>query len=254
MRVAVWTLFLFVFGVFVLGMAPEMIGVGITPVVGLFAAPARLLANWHSSLANCVYFGLGVLILIAGTHFLIRWLFKARHAKAPEAADLSTPWRLRWTLSGFGILFCVFVAVVSVVLVIHQLYWLRHSSEPWMVSSTRERVGRIHLQHELGSFVEDQQWSTTAVRTYICSTNSGFGQPIWEKYQPVYQERSPGVLQAFLLVPRQSTYGKANFVLLFQQGQKPDWHPLTSLPALLAKIGIRENNASEQLKPFAVSQ
>ncbi len=73
---------------------------------------------------------IGLAILGAGTH-----AFLGRLLARPDPEGAVRPWRLKWTLSGLGLLLLFFVVAIASAGVVHQVGWLITSPEPFAESS-----------------------------------------------------------------------------------------------------------------------
>lgn len=240
---------------FILLLIPGLIDLLVAPLVGLVAAPRRVLSLWQPTLHGLLLFGIAVVVLVMGTHSFLAWVFKARNRKLQADAKSTRPWRLPWTLCGFGMICCTLVAVVSTVLIAHQTYWLRHSSEPWFVNSSSQKLERIVMVNSLRALAEEKQWAAEPIRAALTqATTTRRDQALWEEYEPVLIGDNTGKLKAVLMVPREVSKQSYQQVLIMQPASGVSWQPLAKLPQLLASVGLTENNAADHLKPQPVGQ
>ena len=86
--------------------------------------------RWDMAASAVVY----ALLLVAGSHLFLRWLYRETGA---AAGDSGRRWRWRWTLSGFAIVLLMFSAGMAAIGVVHQSAWLATSPKPFYVRNVR---------------------------------------------------------------------------------------------------------------------
>ncbi len=101
------------------------IGILITFVFGWILFLQRVIPKIHvqwGSLSGALVYAV---LLITGTHWFLKWLYREMRAPAAPPA-----WRLRWTFSGALIILLMFLAGMAAIGVAHQTAWLVNSPEP----------------------------------------------------------------------------------------------------------------------------
>jgi hypothetical protein len=84
----------------------------------------RLTVRWDMIASTAVY----LVLLAAGTHFFLRWLYReVKRAAAP--AEPPPPWKWRRTLGGLVVVLLMFAAGTAAVGITHQTAWLVRSPE-----------------------------------------------------------------------------------------------------------------------------
>jgi hypothetical protein len=113
----------------------------------LFQVPWHLVTGWYAFIARVfpqitwrwgaivqtVFVGAG---LGVGTHYLLRWLWRQRHARQDGSPD----WPVRWSVSLVSLLVLLFLATMASVGIGHHVGWLSSSRDPLIESSWR-RMG-----------------------------------------------------------------------------------------------------------------
>lgn len=178
---------------------------------GWIASLWRYVHAWHARPATIAWVGLGMLLLVAGTQRFAQWLFSS-HLQT-EAQTKPPRWRWKWTLSGYGLLACALLAIASVVLTIHQVYWLSQSTEPWFENKTR-RAGLLlatayRLQHQAEQ--NNWDWGSTRAAFWTNSTSEGME---WEQLEPIWVPKDETTLRAIILVQRQKGSYRRGFAVI----------------------------------------
>jgi hypothetical protein len=82
--------------------------------------------------------GVALLLLIAITHSLARWLFV--HFQAGLA--LQRPWRLRWSAAIVGMVVLLFASGIRLIVTVHQVGWLATTKEPLIYAGGVRQAAR----------------------------------------------------------------------------------------------------------------
>lgn len=88
-------------------------------------------------------------LLLWAAHSFLGWLYRKRRPKSkPEGAAESIPseqqterppWRFRWSAASVVLVVVMFVAGISMIVLVHQVGWLFASDEPWITSGAAGR-------------------------------------------------------------------------------------------------------------------
>ncbi len=190
-----------VFLTLTIGLAPLFI-----PLILLFGwifSASRLLGALHPNAASLFLFLAAAIVLIAGTDAFLRWLFRCIAPSPIRAPALC--WRLKWTICGYGILFCALVAIGSLVLTTHQFFWLSKSTESWFVDVTRPQISLIMTAGSLYNAAETNEWNTARTQQVFLGMNSlRESCPLLELFEPIWIENDKATLSAILLLPRRT--------------------------------------------------
>lgn len=223
--------------VFILMIGPGLLEPPIVLLIGWGFSAVRLFKAWQPDRTAVVLFALATIVLVAGTQRLCQWLYASMRGKTED--DLPSKWAWKWTLSGFGIAFCTLVALCSVVLTTHQLYWLSKSSDPLFTDSFRERIGMVSVARALLEDAEDVQWDAVKTRAAFWQKElTARGQPAAEAFQPVWIEQDARRLRAVILLPRRPMHGARASLVIIEPGTNFMTRRLDELPQVLASFGI----------------
>lgn len=246
MKVTVMVLLVLLFSTMCIG--PGLFFAPIALIFGWVPAAGRLFKGWHFS-AGMIPWLLMVLLLIGGTQAFLRWVYYRMHGDSPEATR--PPWPWRWTLCAYAMLCCVLLAISSMILTTHQIYWICKSSDPLFSSPYRERAAIFSVASTLQSEAETNQWDASAVRAAFWQGNATrHGWAAGDELQPVWIEQEDRSLRAIILVPRRPLYRKKATLVVLQPGQRWQTHALTELPQLL--LSFAGSNAVEAAKSSSV--
>jgi hypothetical protein len=123
---------------FILVAAPWLLSVAYHLLLGWTTHAGTVLPqvtfNWSGvgMLALCVALAAGI------GHRFCRWLW--------QGTGHQDPWRLRWTISGLGMVVLMFSAGMAITAVAHQTGWLLRSKEPLLSSGSNERNASTSLK------------------------------------------------------------------------------------------------------------
>jgi hypothetical protein len=226
------------FLLFILFVGPGLLAPPIVLLIGWWPSAARLFNAWHPHVVGVILFVLAMVVLVVGTHAFAGWTY--RHLRSGESSLLPN-WRWKWTLGGFGVVFCTLAAISSLVLTTHQLYWLSKSSEPMFTDPFRGKAMMWHVAYELQKKAEEVQWDTLKTRTFWKEEAARVtAQPALETMQPIWVEQNDHQLRAIILVPRRPVRRDRARVVVIQQGANLVNRKLDELPQVLASFGIGE--------------
>jgi hypothetical protein len=227
--------------VFVALVEPSILGVIITLLItlltGWWSSLGRLLGNWHPAFHAVLLFTLTVVAILAGTNAFLRWLY----ACLRNGVGTKYPvWRWKWTLCGYAMLFCAFMAICSIVLTTHQLYWMSKSSDPLFADPYRKSSAALIAAETLKEYAEDVQWDSTKTRAAFWQQQDVTrpGEPVSEAIQPVWIEKDGVTLRAVVLVPRHPLFSARHGLMVIQPGTNLVERNLSELPQVLASFGI----------------
>lgn len=239
LRLAVLPVAVFLF--FILMIGPGLLAAPIILLVGWWSSMARLIKAWHPGSVGVALFVLAVVLMVAGTHWFLRWVYaSARH---PAADRVSTEWRWKWTLCGFGVLTCSLLAICAMVLTTHQTYWISKSSDPLFSDPFRERLRTLSIAVNLQRQADELQWDSIKTRECFLQKNSTVsGQPATEAIQPVWIEKDEHSLRAIILIPRRPLHRATARLAVLQPGTNFTTHRLEELPTVLASLGIDQTS------------
>ncbi len=122
----------------IVGGAPWLLAAAFHLVVGWTTHAGKVLPqvtfNWN---------GVGMLALCIALaawigHRFCRWLW--------QGTGHQEPWRLRWTISGLGVIILMFGAGMAITAVAHQTGWLLRSPEPLLTSGFEARNAASSLK------------------------------------------------------------------------------------------------------------
>ncbi len=217
-------------------------------LVGWWPAMARLAHAWQPTFDHLLVTGLAVALLVAGAHRFLGWVC-ANWNTDPENPGRRT-WRWKWTLCGFGMLFCGLLAICSVVLTAHQLYWLSKSPDPMVGSVFRESSLARFFARTLQSQAEQVQWDTAQTRGWFeHSRVETAHSSAAEEFQALWVPRDESRLRAVILFPRHPLHHRLARIAIVQPGTAPASRPLDDLPAVLAAFGIGHETNTPAVRP-----
>jgi hypothetical protein len=222
--------------VFILLLAPGILIVPVTLLVGWWWSLGRLFTVWHPAPHAVVVFFLAVIVLVVGTHVFLRWLHG--RLKNGEAVGKSPAWRWKWTLCGFAMIFCTLLGICCIVLTTHQLYWVSKSSDPVFTDPILDRVAMIRSLFSLNQEADAVKWDSTRTRAAFWQrVFTSPGQPASEIFQPIWIEKDGMTLRAIILVPRHPLqYSKAR-IMVMEPGTNHA-EKLSELPKVLVSFGL----------------
>jgi hypothetical protein len=222
---------------FILMIAPGLLAAPITLLIGWWPSMARWIKAWHPGSIGVALFVLAVVLMVAGTHWFLRWVYAS--ARNPEAGRVPTAWRWRWTLCGFGVLTCSLLALCAMVLTVHQIHWFSTSSAPWFSDPFRERVRMLGVAVNLQKQADELQWDSLKTRECFRQKSSTIpGQPAAEAIQPVWIEKDGHSLRGIILIPRRPLHRATARLVVLRPGTNYTTHRLEELPTVLASLGI----------------
>ncbi len=222
---------------FIVLIGPGLLAAPIALFIGWVFSVARLLRSWHPSARSVLLFALATILLVAGTHGFMRWLYS--FPKRKEDSRLPSDWPWKWTLCGYGMTFCTLVAVGSLVLTTHQLYWLSKASDPLFTDPIRERLPSLVAARTLQNLAEEARWDIVKTRAaFWQQASAAGGQPAMETLQAVWIEQDGGRLRAVVLIPRRPLHRTRARVMVVQPGTNLVTRNLDELPQVLASFGI----------------
>jgi len=226
-----------------------LIGVGFVPAIsaplvaavtlllGWWPSMVRLIGAWHPSRNGIALFVFAVILLVAGSHSFLRWLYGSLRNRSDSRWPAA--WRWKWTLCGYAILACTLVAICCLVLTIHQVYWFSKSSDPMFADPSRKQVGTFIVASDLQKDAEELQWNTTKIRDVFLKKEVVVnGQPATETIQPVWIEKDDHSLRAIILIPRRPLQREEARVAVLKPGTNLAFYKLDELPQVLVSCGI----------------
>lgn len=147
-------------------------------------------------------------------------------------------------------MFCSLIAICSLVLTFHQLYWISRSSEPFFANPLREKAGLIILADSLKTDADEAEWDLVKTRDAFWRRNSEIARlPAAELVQPVWIPQDETRLRAIVLVPRHPAYRSSALVAILQPGTNRLTRHLNELPDVLNAFGLRASAQAVPQKP-----
>ena len=134
----------------------------ITLLIGWWPSMVRLIRAWHPGAGGIALFVFAVVLLVAGSHSFLRWLY----ASLRNGNDSRWPanWRWKWTVCGLAMLACALLAICSLVLTTHQIYWISKSSDPLFAAPFRKRNEVRGEAISLQMDADKLQWDSAKTR------------------------------------------------------------------------------------------
>jgi hypothetical protein len=227
-----------VFLVFMVMVAPGLVlEPPITLLMGWWPSAVRMCKAWHPHQTGVVWFLLAAIVLVAGTQAFLQWLATRWNGKPAGAA--APRWRWRWTLGGFGIIFCSLAAICSLVLTTHQFYWISKSSDGLFASSSRPGFETHATARGLQRIADEVEWDSLKTREAFWRGGwTAPGQSAWEETQPVWIEQDGHRLRAVVLIPRRPLRRDWAQIAVLQPATDVTLHELGELPQVLGAFGI----------------
>jgi hypothetical protein len=223
--------------IFLLLFMPEILVLPVTLLSGWWPAGARLLPRVHELGMNLVWFFLGFVLLILFCQLFLRWLCGALKTGKEEKIEIHN-WRFQWTMLGLGISGCSVLAIVSIVLVTHQLYWLSKGNDHWFENPYQESTITKVAANSLDINGRACAWNAQALATMFWNGGWKFeNEPIWEQVKPIWITNGTSNLQAILLIPRQPRSVNSKWGLVIP-GTNVTFRRMDELPSVLASYGI----------------
>jgi len=222
---------------FALLIDPGILAAPITLLIGWWPSMLRLGGAWRPTLNGTVPFVLTVVVMVAGGHVFLRWLYAT--VRGGKDSRWPIKWRWKWTGCGFAILGCTLLAICSFILTTHQIYWISKSSDPLVGDPFTERSGLSIVAMCLQTEANESQWDSVKTReSFLHSDFTRFGQPAAETIQPVWIEKDNHSLRAIILIPRRPLHRAVARIAVLQPGAKSTNYNLGELPQVLASFGI----------------
>jgi hypothetical protein len=235
LRIAVIALAVVLF--FILMVEPGLLAAPITLFIGWWASLIRFWKAWHSNAYAVWLFIFALVALVGGAHFFMRWLYASLRNKPENALPSQWPWK--WTLCGCAMLFCALLAIFSVVLTTHQIYWISKSTDPLLADPFRERISILYAAKTLQKDAEELHWDSAKTRaSFWQGKRASIGQPALEVIQPVWIEKDDHTLCAVILIPRRPMFRATTKLVVIQPGSDLAMRNLNELPQVLASFGI----------------
>lgn len=245
LRVALWGGSLFL--VLVLLFGPGLFSLPIALLMGWFPSAVRLLRAWHPDAQAVALFSLAALLLLGGSHAFLNWLFVRWRSPQGAAAPLKWPWK--WTVCAFGILFCTLLAIGSLILTTHQLYWMAKSPDPVLSDPFRERIHLLAAAMNLRRDAEAAHWDTLKTREAFWQGRGTAYPYAPESLQAVWVEQDTQHLRAVVLIPRRPLHRDTAKFSVLQPGRDIVNRNLEELPLVLAAFGIQAATPAAPTQP-----
>jgi hypothetical protein len=221
---------------FILLIGPGLLAAPITLLIGWWSSIARLLKVWHPGSSGIALFLLAVLVMVAGTHLFLRWVFASAHEPAEDRVP--PEWRWKWTVCGFGLVTCSLLAICAMVLTTHQIYWISRSADSLFTDPFRERVRVLSFAVTLQKAADELQWNSLKTRAFVLQKSFTGSDVMTEAIQPVWIEKDEHSLRGIVLVPRRPMHRATARLTVLRPGTNYTTHRLEELPAVLASFGI----------------
>jgi hypothetical protein len=217
--------------------APHVLFPPFLLVFGWIMSLRRLAGAWHPHPASLLLFLSGLGLLVVGTQMFMRWLADNLQKRPEEGSSHPRRWRLKWTICGFGTLFCALLAITSFVLTTHQIYWISRSSEPWFVNVTGKHLTLLFTAQSLQRTAETNHWNLAETRAAFWKMESIREQaPAWEALESIWIPEDTNSIRAIMIVPRQPLPNRTPRFAVIQPGAGVRIQDVNSLPVFLASI------------------
>jgi hypothetical protein len=216
-----------------------------TLLVGWVPSAGRILHSWHAALGGELWLAFALVVFVVGVHWFSRWVFAAKRRNEQGAHSLA--WRWKWTLCGFGLVSCALLAMGSLILVTHQLYWMSRTADPVITPyPDREARSQYSIAELTTAAAREADWETARTQTAFSNLLGYERTPASEYVQAVWIEANPGKLRAILLIPRKPlVFARARFFVIEAAGSTR-FYPLDRLQEMLAGFGLDTRSSSGQ--------
>jgi len=216
---------------------PAILVLPVTLLIGWWPSAARLITTLNPGGGAAAALILAVVVFLLGSHQFCGWLYSKLR---PEESAYPLKWPGRWTLCSFGMLLCTLLAIGSLMLTTHQLYWLSRGSDPVFADPFRENRAIMWTAVALQKSGESWNWDENKVRETFPGTDQSFvNRTAIESIEPIWIAGEPGKLRAIVLVPRHPLLRGRARIAVIEPGIKSFTRSLSELHQTLASFGIR---------------
>ena len=209
---------------------------------GWLASSVRLLHAAHLNAVSLALFLFGVILMVAITQLFLGWLYPSLRRSAPHPR-----WLLRWTLSIYGALFCGIMAICSIVLTTHQLYWLSRSSDSLYFNRDQNWIV-IHNLSMLAKNIQYAgdmtQWDTIEIQKCFWEYDLN---DLTESVHPVWIKKDEKHLAAVILFPTRVLKRSTACVMVLEPGKKLVTKSMNELNSVLASFGVGDGLKKETI-------
>ncbi len=174
-----------------------------------------------------------------------QWLFSCLFKI--ETQTQAPRWRWKWTLCGYGLIACALIAIASMVLTIHQDYWMSKSTEPWFENKTRRVTLLLATAYRLQNLAQENNWDWARTRAAFW-TNPSYDGMEWEQLEPIWVPKDEKTLRAVILVQRQKAPYRKGFAVI-ESGRPVITRGIEELDDTLVSFGINANKQTPGQRP-----
>jgi hypothetical protein len=230
-------------GVLVLMMTfPDVLLVPFTLLFGWVNSLRRLGSRWSVSPATLGLILTALLVLLAGTHWFFAWLrARARPGDGGAPSAPSRPWPWRWTLSLHAGFWLTVLAIVSLVCITHQVFWMVVSKEPVFVSRgwpVRARADLHRAAQALVAAGDAHHWDPVETRAAVWqdrAESAGDRSALWERHHLVLLPAPDGRLAIAVVMPREPKARSKVGLAVVTPDAEVQYQPADALPQILAR-------------------
>jgi hypothetical protein len=221
---------------------PDALLVPFTLLFGWVNSLRRLWSGWSPSPATLGLILVALLVLLSGTHGFFAWLrAQARPGEggAPDGPSRSWPWR--WTLSLHAGFWLILLAIVSLICITHQAFWMVVSKEPLFVSRWWPARARADLHRAAQALAEAgaaHHWDPVKIRAAVWQEQAPSGgdqDALWECHHLVLAPAPDGRLAAAIILPREPRARFKVGLAIVKPDAEPQYQPAESLSQILAQ-------------------
>lgn len=230
-------------GVLVLTMTfPDVLLVPLTLFFGWVNSLRRLWSGWGPNPVTLGLILVAFLVLLAGTHWFFAWLrAQARLADGGAPSTPSRPWPWRWTLSLHAGFWLTVLAIVSLVCITHQVFWMVVSKEPVYVSRgwlVRARADLHRAAQALAEAGGAHHWDPVQTRAAVWQDRAESGgdrSALWERHHLVLLPAPDGRLAVAVVMPREPKARSKVGLAVVTPDAGVQYQPADALPQILAR-------------------
>jgi hypothetical protein len=183
-----------------------------------------------------------LLVLLAGTHRFFAWL--SEHPRSLDGGTSPAParrWPWRWTLSVHAGFWLIVLAIVSLVCITHQVFWMVVSKEPVFVSRgwpVRARADLHRAAQALVAAGDAHHWDPVETRAAVWqdrAESAGDRSALWERHHLVLLPAPDGRLAIAVVMPREPKARSKVGLAVVTPDAEVQYQPADALPQILAR-------------------
>jgi hypothetical protein len=133
----------------------------------------------------------------------------------------------------------VFVALTSVILITHQVYWMAKGRDPLFANRAPGKLAWWYDARQLHELADRVEWDSAKTRAAFFGGTLGRRPGMYaESVQAVWVEGESNTLRAVVLVPRHPLVRQSARIFVLKPNAKMEILTLDQLPDALASLGI----------------